>query len=152
MADRAAPIFVSIAQGHASANAVKATTGGWSTGSSASSTFPLHSHMSSARWEGSEYHFKSLWYDSAGARTHDLPVVRQMLYHWAITPAYICICNILVAEGLFFSCINSRLHYITLCYITLHYITLHYVTLHYITLHYVTLHYITLRYVTLYAI
>ena len=42
--------------------------------------------MSSARREGNEYHFKSLWYDSAGARTHDLLVVRQMLYHWAITP------------------------------------------------------------------
>ena len=49
MAHRAAPISVSIALGHASANAVKATAGGWSTGSSASLTFPLHSHMSSAR-------------------------------------------------------------------------------------------------------
>jgi len=57
MAHRAAPISVSIALGHASANAVKATAGGWSTGSSASLTFPLHSHMSSARREGSEYHF-----------------------------------------------------------------------------------------------
>ena len=58
MAHRAAPISVSIALGHASANAVKATAGGgWSTGSSASLTFPLHSHMSSARQEGSEYHF-----------------------------------------------------------------------------------------------
>ena len=57
MAHRAAPISVSIALGHASANAVKATTGGWSTGSSASLTFPLHSHMSSARREGSQYHF-----------------------------------------------------------------------------------------------
>ena len=84
MAHRAAPISVSIALGHASANAVKATAGGWSTGSSASLTFPLHSHMSSARREGSEYHFNSLWYDSAGARTHDLPAVRQTLYHWAI--------------------------------------------------------------------
>ena len=60
MAHRAAPISVSIALGHSSANAVKATAGGWSTGSSASLTFPLHSHMSSARREGSEYHFKSL--------------------------------------------------------------------------------------------
>jgi len=60
-------------------------SGGWSTGSSAILTFPLHSHKSSARREGSEYHLKTLWYDSAGARTHDLPVVRQMLYHWAIT-------------------------------------------------------------------
>ena len=86
MAHRAAPISVSIALGHASANAVKATAGRWSTGSSASVTFPLHSHMSSARREGSEYHFGSLCYDSAGARTHDLPVVRLTLYHRAITP------------------------------------------------------------------
>ena len=76
MTHRAAPISVSIALGHTSANEVKATAWSWSTGSSASLTFPLHSHMSSARREGSEYHFKSLWYDSAGARTHDLPVVR----------------------------------------------------------------------------
>ena len=41
MAHRAAPISVSIALGHASANAVKATAGGWSTGSSGSLTFPL---------------------------------------------------------------------------------------------------------------
>ena len=88
MAHRAVPISVSIALGHASANAVKATTWGWSTGSSASLNFPLHSHMSSARREGSEYHYKSLWYDSARARTHDLPVVRQTLYNWAITPYY----------------------------------------------------------------
>ena len=86
MAYRAAPISVSMALGHTSANAVKAKAGGWSTGSSANLTFPLHSHMSSARREGSEYHFKSLWDDSAGARTYDLPVVRQTLYHWAITP------------------------------------------------------------------
>ena len=65
MAHRAAPISVSIALGHTSANAVTATAGGWSTDSSASLTFPLHSHMSSARREGSAYHFKSLWYDSA---------------------------------------------------------------------------------------
>ena len=38
MAHRAAPISVSIALGHESANAVKATAGGWSTGSSASLT------------------------------------------------------------------------------------------------------------------
>ena len=58
MAYRAAPISVSIALGHAFANAVKAIAGGgWSTGSSASLTFSLHSHMSSARREGSEYHF-----------------------------------------------------------------------------------------------
>ena len=79
MAHRAAPISVSIALGHASANAVKATAGGWSTCSSASLTFPFHSHMSSAGSEGSEYHFKSLLCDSAGARTYDLPVVRQTL-------------------------------------------------------------------------
>ena len=88
MAHRAAPITVSIDLGHASANAVKATAGGWSTGGSASLTSPLHSHMSSARREGSEYHCKRLWYDSAGARTHDLPVVRQKFYQWAITPVY----------------------------------------------------------------
>ena len=46
---RAVPISVSIALGHASANAVKDIAGGWSTGSSASLTFPLHSHMLSAR-------------------------------------------------------------------------------------------------------
>jgi len=81
MAHRAAPISISMALGHASANAVKATAGSWSTGSSAGLTFPLHSQMSSARREGSEYHFKSLWYDSAGARTYDLQVDRQTLYH-----------------------------------------------------------------------
>ena len=78
MAHRAASISVSVALGHTSVNAVKATAGGWSTGSSTCLTFPLHSLMSNARREGSEYHFYSLWYDSAGARTHDLPVVRQM--------------------------------------------------------------------------
>ena len=57
MAHRAAPISVSIALGHASVNAARAIAGGWSTGSSASLNFPLHSHMSSARREGSEYHF-----------------------------------------------------------------------------------------------
>ena len=57
MANRAAPISASLALGHAFANAVKATAGGWSTGSSASLTFPLHSHVSSARREGSENHF-----------------------------------------------------------------------------------------------
>ena len=56
MAHRAVPISISIALGHASASAVKATTGGWSTGSSASLTFPLHSHIE-ARREGFEYHF-----------------------------------------------------------------------------------------------
>ena len=57
MAHRAAPISVSMALGHASEHAVKATVGGWSTGSSASLTFPLNSHISSTRREGSEYHF-----------------------------------------------------------------------------------------------
>ena len=79
MALRAAPISVCIALGHASANAMNATAGGWSTGSSVDLPFPFHSHTSGARREGSEYHFKSLWYDSAGARTHDLPIVRQTL-------------------------------------------------------------------------
>ena len=88
MAHREAPISVSVALGHMSANAVKATAGGWSICSSACLTFPLHSLMS-ARQESSEYHFKSLWYDSAGARTHDLPVVRQTLYHCAITTVQI---------------------------------------------------------------
>jgi len=60
MAHRVAPISVSIALGHATANAVKATAGGWSTGSSASLTFPFHSHMSSARRVDSEYRFQSL--------------------------------------------------------------------------------------------
>ena len=69
MAHRAAPISVSVALGHTSANAVRATVGGWSTGSSACLTSPLLSHLSSARREGSEYHFKRLWYDSAGAQT-----------------------------------------------------------------------------------
>ena len=49
MAHRAAPISVSIALGHASVNAVRATAGGWSTGSSACLTSPLLSHFSSAR-------------------------------------------------------------------------------------------------------
>ena len=57
VAHRAAPISISMALGHASANAVTAKAGGWSTGSSASLTFPLHSHMSSNKREGSEYHF-----------------------------------------------------------------------------------------------
>ena len=75
MAKRAASISFSIALGHASANAVKATAGGWSTGSSACLTSPRLSHLSSTRREGSEYHFKSLCYDSARVRTQDLPIV-----------------------------------------------------------------------------
>ena len=57
LAHRAAPVSVSVALGHTSANAVKATVGGWSTGSSACLTFPLHSLTLSAKREGSEYHF-----------------------------------------------------------------------------------------------
>ena len=58
MAHMVVPISVSIALGHKSMNAVKATAGGWSTGSSMSLTFSLHSPISSARRrEGSEYHF-----------------------------------------------------------------------------------------------
>ena len=41
MAHRAAPTYVSVALGHTSASAVKATAGGCSTGSSACLTFPL---------------------------------------------------------------------------------------------------------------
>ena len=43
LAHRAAPIPVSVARGHTSANAVKATAGGWSTGNCVCLTFPLHS-------------------------------------------------------------------------------------------------------------
>ena len=61
MAHRAAPISFSIAMGYASANAMKATAGGWSTGSSACLTSPLLSHFSSARREGQRVPFlKSL--------------------------------------------------------------------------------------------
>jgi len=46
-------------------------------------TSPRHSHMSSARREVP--FLKSLvWLGRV--RTNDLPVVRQTLYHWAITP------------------------------------------------------------------
>ena len=107
MVHRAAPISVSIAIGHASASVMKAVEGGWSTCSSASLTFPQHSHMSSARREGSEYHFKSLWYDSARARTHDLPVVRQPLYHWTITQVSY---PILESNFLNYSMIDSQKH------------------------------------------
>ena len=59
MAHGAAPVSASVAIGDTSANAVKAAAGGGglSTGSSTCLTFPLHSLMSSARREGSEYHF-----------------------------------------------------------------------------------------------
>ena len=118
MAHRAAPISVSIALGHASANALKAIAGGWTTGSSASLTFPLHSHMSSARREGSEYHFKSLWYDSAGTGTHDLPVVRQTLYHWVITLVSLFTCTYLFSYVLFIATrmlCNSTLPVVSFC-------------------------------------
>ena len=69
MAHRAAPISVSIALGHASVDAVGATAGGWSTGSSACLTSPLFLIFRAPEEKGSEYHFKSLWYDSAVART-----------------------------------------------------------------------------------
>ena len=45
MAHRVVPISIPIAQGHASADAVKATAGGWSSGSSGCLPFPLSSHM-----------------------------------------------------------------------------------------------------------
>ena len=89
MVHRAAPITVLVALGHTSVNAVKATAGDWSTGSSACLTLPLHSLLASARREDNEYRFKILWYDSAGARAHDLPVVGQTLYRWTITPVII---------------------------------------------------------------
>ena len=86
MAHRAAPISVSSSPRPRICECSESYSGGWSTGSFACLTFPLHSLMPSARREGSEYHFQSLWHDSAGARTHDLPVVRQTLYHCFITP------------------------------------------------------------------
>ena len=79
MAHRAVPISVSIALGHASANAVKTTAEGWSTGSSASLTFPLHSHMSSARREGSTI-FKFLCMTRPGLEP-TIYQLRQTLYH-----------------------------------------------------------------------
>ena len=82
MAHRAAPISVSIALGHASANAVKATAGGWST----SLNFPLHSHMSSARREGSEYNFLKVFGMTRPGLEPTIYRLRQTLYHWAITP------------------------------------------------------------------
>ena len=91
MAHRAAPISVSIALGHASANAVKATAGGWSAGSSTNLT--SHSILI-CRAPDEKAVSTSLWYDSTGARTFDLPVVRQTLYHWAITPVKIRQCTV----------------------------------------------------------
>ena len=46
---------LSIALCHACANAVKATAGGWSTGSSVSLTFPLHFHMTRPGLEPTTY-------------------------------------------------------------------------------------------------
>ena len=57
VAHRVVPVSVSVALGHTSANAVKATAGGWSTGSSACLMFPFHSLTLSTKREGSEYHF-----------------------------------------------------------------------------------------------
>ena len=57
MKHRAALTSVSIFLGHESVNAVKVTEECLSSGSSATLTFSLHSHMSSARREGSEYQF-----------------------------------------------------------------------------------------------
>ena len=45
-----------VALGLSSVNAVKATAGGWGTGSSTCLAFPLHSHTWSTRREGSGYH------------------------------------------------------------------------------------------------
>ena len=56
MGHGAAPISFQVALSHSSVNAVKATAGGWDTGSSICLTFPSHSHTSSARREGSGYH------------------------------------------------------------------------------------------------
>ena len=57
MVHRATLISVSITLGHATANAMKATAGASSTGSTVDLTFPLHSRKSSTRREGSEYQF-----------------------------------------------------------------------------------------------
>ena len=49
---------------------------------SSSSTFS----MLSSKRKSSYYYFKSLWYDSAGVRTHNLSVTKRSLYllsHWA---------------------------------------------------------------------
>jgi len=86
MAHRAAPISVSIALGHASAKAVKATAGGWSTGGSAYLTSPLLSHLSSARREGSEYHFKVFGMTRPGLKPTTFRLWGRRSNHWAITP------------------------------------------------------------------
>ena len=46
-----------VALGNTSANAVKVTVEDWPTCSSTCLTFPLHSHISSAKQEDSGYHF-----------------------------------------------------------------------------------------------
>ena len=48
-ANGAVPISVSMALGHTSVNVLKATVGGWFTGSSVCLTFPPHSLMSNTR-------------------------------------------------------------------------------------------------------
>jgi len=40
----------------------------------------------SAKQGGIGFHFYSLWYDSAGDRTHDLPISGQALYNKATEP------------------------------------------------------------------
>ena len=79
MVHRAAPIFVSVALGQASANAVKATAEGWSTGSSACLT--AHSFLDyRAPYEKAvSTIFNAFGMTRPGARTHDLPIVRQTL-------------------------------------------------------------------------
>ena len=57
MAHGAMPISFSVALGHTPANAVKATAGDGLLVALRVLTFPLHSLMSSARREGSEYYF-----------------------------------------------------------------------------------------------
>ena len=87
MEHRSVPISISIALGHSSANAVKAIAGGWSTCSSVSLNceFPTPFSYVKCQTRRQWVPFLSLWYHLARARTHDLLVVRQMLYHWAIT-------------------------------------------------------------------
>ena len=87
MAHRVAPISVSIALGHASANAVKATVGAGPL--VAPRVYFSHTILiCRAPDEKALSTIFGLWYGSAWARIHDLPVVRQTLYHWAITPVF----------------------------------------------------------------
>ena len=66
--------------------------------------------MSSAKREGSDYHFESVLYDSTRARTHDLPVVRQTLYHWAITPVSTSIVALIFFLFCYYQIFLSLLH------------------------------------------